>query len=179
MGNRRVMLGGIAGLNLALLLAIGIASTALAEPYSGIGQASPKIAVYPYSYNSTWQTPMNQSLTNWNNTYSPVSLTKSTLSGSSITAASYADTWYGYYQACGDTCLYIRLNSRTIAADATNFGNFVQSVLVHEYGHALYLGHRDGEDSIMNRNRNRNTMTKPTASDAANVRSYYPTWPSS
>ena len=162
-----------AALTLSLILPAG---GAVASPYTGRGQETPKIAVYPYSYNSTWQTPMNKALSNWNATYSPVYLNKSTNSGSTITVKSYTDTWLGYYQKCGPTCMYIRLNSRTISNNASNFSNYVQSVLVHEYGHALGLAHQSSS-SIMYTSRNRNTMTSPTSKDVTNVRKAYSTWP--
>lgn len=38
------------------------------SPFSFIGQETPKIVVYTYSYNPTWQTPMNAALANWNAT---------------------------------------------------------------------------------------------------------------
>ncbi len=162
-----------------LVAALSIpAGSATASPYSGTGQETPKIRVLPYSYNSTWQTAINNGRYNWNSTYSPVDLTVSTIGGSTITATSYSDTWYGYYQRCGSTCMYIRLNSRTIARDASNVRNFITSVLVHEYGHALNLAHTTSY-SIMNYNRDRNTMTYPSSSDVSNARAAYPTWPSS
>lgn len=173
----RVKLGYLFA-SLALLLALTMPMGAAASPINGIGQSTPKIAVYPYNYNTTWQTALNQGLANWNATFSPVSLTKSTLSGSTLTAAQYNTTWYGYYQSCGPTCMYIRMNSKTIAADATNVSNFIQSVTVHEYGHALYLNHVTST-SIMNRSRNRNTMIKPQTADVNNVKAKYSTWPSS
>ncbi|WP_250443148.1 matrixin family metalloprotease [Actinotalea sp. C106] len=162
----------------ALCLAVptAVAQADEGSPFSYIGQDTPKIAVYPYSYNSQWQPGMDAALANWNATYSPVSLTKKSSSTSTVTAASYSANWYGYYQACGGTCLYIRLNSRTISKDSANQKNYVTSVLVHEYGHALNLGHRDGQSSIMNRQRNRNTMVKPSSSDVTNVIRAFPSW---
>jgi predicted Zn-dependent protease len=161
---------------LCVVVSPTIAQADEGSPFSFIGQGTPKIAVYPYSYNSQWQPGMDAALANWNATYSPAELTKSTDSTSSVTAASYSAGWYGYYQACGSTCLYIRLNARTISVDATNQKNFVTSVLVHEFGHALNLGHRDNQDSIMDTNRKRNTMVKPSSSDVTNVIRAYPSW---
>ncbi|WP_127933045.1 hypothetical protein [Nonomuraea polychroma] len=155
-----VMLVGVTGANPA------------AAHWNGTGQDIASIAIYPYSYNSTWQTPMNAALSNWNATASPANFYKSTYSGSTITVSSYSDTWYGYYQRCGGSCMYVRLNSRTINRDASNFANFVTSTLVHEFGHALNLAH-NSLTSIMNTSRNRNTMTKPQSHDVADVNSYY------
>lgn len=162
----------------ALSVSLGIVTTspASAEPYSGSGQATPKLPIYPYSYNSTWQSALDQAITNWNVTVSPVDIYKYNGAASTITAQSYADTWYGYYTSCGSSCFYMRLNSRTISRDATNFSNFLTSVTVHEYGHALKLGHVSGT-SIMNSSRNRNVQTNPASSDIQNVRNNYPGWP--
>ena len=166
---------GFAVAALALALSIPVGS-ATAEPYSGSGQEIPKIPVLPFNDNATWQPAIYKAMSNWNATYSPVYLSVSSSGGSTITATSYSDSWHGYYQACGSSCLYMRLNSRTIAADASNVSNFITSVLVHEYGHALNLAHTSST-SIMNSSRNRNTMTTPSSSDVTNVRGWYPTWP--
>ncbi len=167
----------------SLLLATAITLTPLSaavgdDSYYSNGQSVPRLTIYPYSYNSTWQTPLNNAISNWNATYSPVRLTKQSDAVSTVTAASYSDTWFGLYTSCSpNNCMYISLNARTISASAVNFGNFVTSVTVHEYGHALKLGHRDGQDSIMNRNRPRNSMVSPSSSDVVNVRNNYPGFP--
>jgi hypothetical protein len=156
----------------AALVAVSAAAPAEAH-YNGTGQLYAQIEVRPYNYNDTWQVPLNRALSNWNATASPALITKYNNSGSSITATSYPDTWLGYYQRCGDNCYYIRLNSRTISAQASNFANYVTSTTVHEYGHAFNLAHNSLSASIMNHSRNRNVMTTPQPHDVADVNEYY------
>ena len=83
------------------------------------GFSSPNFTVKEYDYNNTWQTPMNQSISN----------------------------------------------------DATNFNNFVQSVLVHELGHILCLADNPSttSSSIMKYSRDRNTLTRPQTYDINDV----------
>ncbi|RZT77941.1 matrixin [Micromonospora violae] len=161
-----------AALAVALAAVQAVPAPALAH-WNGTGQLIAYIGIYPYSYNSTWMTPLNRALSNWNATASPASFYKDTLSGSTLTVTNYSDTWYGYYQACGSSCMYVRVNSRTINRDASNFSNFVTSVVVHELGHALNLAHNSLSASIMNHSRNRNSMTTPQAHDIADVNAYY------
>jgi predicted Zn-dependent protease len=153
-----------------LMMLTGVSPAA--AHWNGTGQDIASIHIYPYSYNSTWQTPMNKALANWNATSSPANFYKSSNSGSTITVKSYSNTWYGTYQRCGGMCMYVKLNSRTINRDASNFSNFVTSTLVHEFGHALNLAH-NSTTSIMNTSRNRNSMTKPQSHDVADVNAYY------
>jgi predicted Zn-dependent protease len=155
----------------ATLGVVGAAAPAQAH-WHGVGQLYAAMEVRPYSYNPTWQAPIDRALANWNATATPVSITRYANSGSSITASSYSDSWYGHYQRCGDNCYYIRLNSRTISANASNFANFVTSTTVHEYGHALNLGH-NSVTSIMNTSRNRNSMIRPQQHDIDDVNAYY------
>lgn len=155
-----------------MVAGIALATAPAEAHYNGTGQQSANMPVYPYNYNSTWQTPMNQALSNWNATASPAYIHKYSGSGSRIYAASYSDTWYGHYTRCGDACFYIKLNARTISRDANNFSNYVTSVLVHELGHGLNLAH-NSVTSIMNSSRNRDTMTKPQSHDVSDVNAYY------
>lgn len=161
---------------LAVVLATALVVMSGAAPAAahrtGRGQDIARIAIEPYSYNDTWQKPINKALSNWNATSSPAHLYKSSLSNSNITVKSYSDTYYGRYTRCGGSCFYIKLNLRTINRDAVNHSNFVTSVLVHEFGHALNLAH-NSLTSIMNNNRNRNSMTKPQAHDVSDVNAYY------
>lgn len=170
------VLGRTVRRGLAIAAVLGLILTTGANPafahWNGTGQDIASIHMLPYSYNSTWQTPMNKALANWNATSSPANFYKNSNSGSTITVKSYSNTWYGTYQRCGGMCMYIKLNSRTINRDASNFANFVTSTLVHEFGHALNLAH-NSSTSIMNTSRNRNTMTKPQAHDVSDVNAYY------
>lgn len=156
----------------ALVLAMAASATPALAHWNGTGQDIASIHIYPYSYNSTWQTPLNRALSNWNATSSPANFYKSSNSGSTLTVKSYSNTWYGYYTRCGGSCMYVKLNSRTINRDASNWANFVTSVFVHELGHALNLAH-NSVTSIMNHSRNRNGMIKPQPHDVSDVNAYY------
>lgn len=58
-------------------------------------------------------------------------------------ADKYDDTWYGltsqtYNSSTGYTTKFtIKVNARTISADATNFNNFAKSTVTHEFGHVF------------------------------------------
>jgi hypothetical protein len=166
-----------AGVLAGLVLSQAAVAPASADYYAG-GMPSAHLLVKPYSYNTTWQTPMDQSLSNWYNTPTPAWFEKSSSASNWVEAASFADTWYGTYTYWGSGSsryFRIQLNSRMIAGDATNFSNFVQSVFVHEMGHALSLLDNPATDqaSIMKYSRDRNTMTKPQAYDISEVNNYY------
>ncbi|NUS04167.1 MAG: matrixin family metalloprotease [Nonomuraea sp.] len=167
---RNARRGFFTALVVMLVGAVGVAP-AFAH-WNGTGQDIARIHLRPYSYNSTWQTPLNRALSNWNATASPAYFYKSSNSGSTLTVKSYSNTWYGNYQRCGGMCMYIRLNTRTINRDASNWSNYVTSIFVHELGHALNLAH-NSTTSIMNSSRNRNSMTKPQSHDVADVNAYY------
>ncbi|GAA3820661.1 hypothetical protein GCM10022226_46270 [Sphaerisporangium flaviroseum] len=154
----------------AILVAV-VGATPAAAHWYGAGMTQPNFTIRPYSYNSSWQGPMDRSLSNWNATPTPAYISKSSGSSSSVVATSYSDTWYGLYSSYG-SYFQIKLNSRTISGDASNFSNFVTSVFVHELGHGLSLAHND-LTSIMNHGRNRNTLTTPQAHDNSDVNSYY------
>ncbi|MEU6724103.1 hypothetical protein ABZ917_10365 [Nonomuraea wenchangensis] len=150
---------------------MAVIATPAAAHYYGSGMSTPNFTIRPYSYNSTWQGPMDRSLSLWNATATPAYIGKSSGSSSSVTAASYSDTWYGLYTSYG-SWFQIKLNSRTISNDAVNFSNYVTSVFTHELGHALSLAH-NSLTSIMNHSRNRNSMVAPQSHDVSDVNSYY------
>lgn len=163
----------------ALTVGALAATPIFAAQFLTYGYSSKTIPVKSYSYNATWQTPMDQSLANWNNAGAKISFTKSSSSSNTITAAQFNDTSYGvnYGSVSGSTLksFRIELNSRTISADATNLSNFIQSVFVHELGHSIWLA--DNPDtssaSIMKYTRDRNSMTKPQTYDINGVKSKY------
>lgn len=166
-----------AAMSFALVLggAIALPGSASAH-YSGNGQPVANIPVNPYSYNSTWQVPMDRALSNWNNSASPAYIRKES-SRNTITVASYPDLFHGEYTNCSaaNVCYVIKMNSTRIANYSSSagiaFASYVTDVLVHEYGHAFNLGH-NSVYSIMNENRNR-SMTYPTDHDIADVNDYY------
>lgn len=119
---------------------------------------------------------MDQALVNWNATPTRAYFFKQSGSISTITAASYPDQWYGAYSRCGTACMQVRLNSQRITQSATSFGNFVTSVLVHEFGHALDCADNTYSPSIMNEGRSRNSssMGYPQTHDIDDVNVYHP-----
>lgn len=129
-------------------------------------------------YNSTWTDRIAAAVTSWNLTSTPVAINNNGNSSNKVYVASYSDTWYGSYTPSTNwlgnvTSFNIKLNSRTIGNDATNWNNYVESVMVHELGHSLSLGDLNSGTSIMNENRNRNTMYKPQTDDINGVNAYY------
>lgn len=96
-------------------------------------------------------------------------------------ADKYADTWYGltsqtYNSSTGYTTKFtIKVNARTISADATNFNNFAKSTVMHEFGHVFQLcdNPNTSKSSIMKYSRNRNGMTAPQTFDVDNVNAKY------
>jgi hypothetical protein len=164
----------LAGLGGSLLAGVPASAT-----YDSGGMPTASFSIRPYNYNDLWQPNLDRGLRNWFNTPTPANIYKSSTSRSWLEAAPFADTWYGLrtYWGSRDSSRYfrIRLNSREIAAHATNFGNFVTSCFVHELGHALSLADdpKTSSASIMKYNRNRNTMTTPQQYDINDVNNIY------
>lgn len=156
-------------LSASVLLAVGLPGSA---HESGNGMSSANLRIQPYNYNSTWQTPMNSAVSNWDS-HGKVSITKSSIYASYIQAASYAETWYVLYTKLSSNSFRIRLNSRTISRDAGTFSYWVQSVLCHELGHSLNLAHNSVELPIMRQSRNRDTIRTRQGHDTNDVTSYY------
>lgn len=150
--------------------------------YLNHGSAGKYIYVYPYSYNDLWQAAIDQSRSNWNTSSAPIYFYTSSSSNNRIYASQYDYTAYGKtypLEVSGSTLtkFKIELNSRTIANDAAsgNVSNFIQSVLVHELGHTIWLADNPitSSSSIMKYSRNRDTMTNPSSYDIANVDAKY------
>lgn len=141
--------------------------------YSGNGMSAPNLHIKPYSYNSTWTTPMNAAVANWHS-HCRFSAKKHSNYVSVVQVVSAStDNRYGWYQRHSSSRFTITLNSSKINADATNFSNFVQSVLAHEFGHGLHLAH-NSLTSIMNTSRNRNVLRTWQSHDGSDVNQYYP-----
>lgn len=166
---------------LILIFTIGFSSYALASYYISVGSPNPTISLKHYSYNSPIQESINQSITEWNWSNSGVYIKRSdSSSNNEIIAGSFTDTWYGMATQWKRTWVSsykfrIDINTRTISRDATNYGNFLQSVTVHEFGHIFWLADNPpGTDpSIMRYSRDRNRMITPQSLDITNVRNKY------
>lgn len=157
-----------------------VSSTAVyAATYLTYGYPDSTIPIKSYSYNDTWQVPMNASLSNWNDANADVTFSKNSTSTNTITAAQfdYEDYGINYVTYVGEevTKFRIELNARTISDDADDFAKFVQSVFVHELGHAIWLADNPAttSSSIMKYSRDRNTMTMPQTFDINNVKAKY------
>jgi hypothetical protein len=142
------------------------------------GSPSPGInCVYPSNLNSTWTTPISSGVLAWNGTPTLVTIGWLSSSPNTITAANYADTWYGLNtQWMSPSYHYtIQLNATTINKDATNFDNFVKSTTAHEFGHSFRLKDNPNTTlaSLMKYSRDRNTLTTPQQYDIDDVNSVY------
>lgn len=157
--------------------------TYAADPYLSCGSKTGSVNVKKYSdkYNDTWVSILNNGISAWNNSRANVSISKTSSSKNSIEAAQYDDTWYGlttqtYNIITGYTSEFvIKVNARTISADATNFDNFAKSTVTHEFGHVFWLcdNPNTSKSSIMKYSRDRNTMTTPQTFDIDNVNAKY------
>ncbi|MFC7246779.1 hypothetical protein ACFQO7_30250 [Catellatospora aurea] len=175
-GTRRALGHAVTAFVTALVAAIAWQAPAGAT-LSGNGMAHADFQIKPYSYNSQWQGPMDKAISNWNVTATPVWITKSSSAPSWVTAASYSNTWYGLYSTHWNFGRYfdIKLNSRTIAADASNFSNFVTAVFVHELGHGLNLADNPSTSQASRMKYGLwDSQTTPQQYDINDVNSYYP-----
>jgi hypothetical protein len=161
---------------LVVALVATTAAPAAARFNSG-GMWTAQYTFYRGSYNTTWGSPMATAESRWNPAPEVDIIRQTGTSGTSgsVYAAQYAGDWYGYAVVSNGTSFTIQLNSRTIAANASNIGNFIQSVYVHEFGHTFYLADNPGTtlSSIMKESRNRNTMVAPSAYDFESVQIAY------
>jgi hypothetical protein len=150
-----------------------------AADYLSYGWPTAAVPIKTYDYNSVWQSPMDTSISSWNNASAKITFNKVSSSSHSVTAAQFEYTDYGRnyatYSGSKLTDFRIELNARTISADATNFSNFVQSVFVHELGHSIWLDDNPPttNSSIMLYARDRNTLTTPSWYDRTNVSAKY------
>jgi len=167
----------LGALLLAVALTFALVTPANATYFSG-GMPSATYQIKPWNYNSQWQEPMDNSLSSWNSASSKVNITKNNNASAYVTAAQYDEDWYGLYTYSFIPLFRtfnIKLNARTIAADASNRPNFIRSVFVHELGHSLSLADNPNtsQNSIMKYSRNRNTLYTPQSYDITDVNSFY------
>lgn len=165
---------------LVLILTIAFSSYALAT-YISVGSPSPTVTLRPYSFDSPIHEAINASIIAWNFSGAGVQIQRSdSNSQNEIIAKSFSDTWYGMATQWKKTWFTpyryrIDINTRTISRDATSYGSFIQSVVVHEFGHIFWLADNPPgtNPSIMRHNRNRNTMVTPQVLDVTNVKNKY------
>lgn len=153
-----------------------------ASPYNtyGLQNGRASVAIRVSSYNPNWATLINNSRITWNNSAN-VNITQNDNSSNWIEAGDYGNDWYGrtiqtYNTNTGYTTqFYIKINGETINQKATNVSNFVMSTMSHEFGHIFWLCDNPvtSNPSIMDYNRNRNTMTSPQQFDISNVNAKY------
>lgn len=154
-----------------------------ADPYLSYGCQSSSITVKPYAskYNDVWVSILNHGRSAWNNSSAKVNISVSSNSKNTIVAGNYSESWYGlntqtYNTSTGYTSKFtIQINSRTISDDASDFNNFAQSTVAHEFGHCFWLcdNPSTSKASLMKHTRNRNTMTIPQSFDIHNVNDKY------
>lgn len=143
------------------------------------GSPNNYIYIHPYSFASTWQSAIDQSRINWNNSSANVYFYTSSSSENMVYVDDYDISAYGLTTCWPNgsqvTRFETKVNRRRISADASNLSNFIQSVVVHELGHTVWLADNPNTSasSIMKYSRNRNTMTSPSQYDITNVNSKY------
>ena len=123
-----------------------------------------------------YTTPYRNSMAAWNTATSRIRWGNANASQNVIRAIdNNTYTWYGIYnpydlKSNGRAGRFIiRINDQRIPAN----NNFRQSIIVHEMGHALCLGHTTSSTSIMSYNRNRYSIIKPNADDVKGVNYAY------
>lgn len=167
---------------LAFASSVFTATRAHAEYWDG-GMSTASWTSSNYSYNQQWQPGMDQAVSNWNFTDTPVNIRKSSLAKGTIVAKQFNHSWYGLYTAYGprnsSRTFTINLNSRTISAAQRSKGgtmkNWVTAIFVHELGQGLSLkdNPKTPQLSIMKYRNNWSFITKPTAYDIKDVNSFY------
>ncbi|MCL1880873.1 MAG: hypothetical protein FWF76_01695 [Oscillospiraceae bacterium] len=131
-----------------------------------------------------WSRQMGQGLTNWNNSIVPVRFNRvtnnpaltnnvATMVRSGVDGAFGIVRWWSSNNAI--TRFEIELNNDRIRYDrnTTNWANVATSVMVHELGHVAGLSDNPtgstANNSIMNGNRNRNTVTRLQPFDESSI----------
>ena len=148
--------------------------------YLSYGYGSSTVYVHPYSFDNPWQNAINQSRNNWNDSNANVHIGSLASSNNYIFVGVYDGTQYGKYipkdqNGSEVTRFHIQLNKNQITSAANNLSNFIQSVTVHEFGHAFWLKDNPNtpRSSIMKYSRDRDTMINPSNYDVQNVKAKY------
>jgi hypothetical protein len=144
------------------------------------GYGNKSIPIKNYSYSSVWQIPMDAAVNSWNSSNTSINFYKCSNTNNKITVSPFSFNEVGKLKpiiVSGTELVEfeIQLNSTTITNNAVNLNNYIQSVFVHELGHAIWLegNPTTTEDSIMKYSRNRNTMIAPSSFDEASVNMKY------
>ena len=154
--------------------------TANDNQYLSYGYGSSTIDIKTYSFNVPWSYAADQSRASWNNSGAGITFNVNSSLNTLNLYSDSTDNKYGYMipiSISGDTLVQfeIYLNRATIISDATNLDNFIQSVLVHELGHTIWLEDNPvtSSASIMKYSRDRNSMISPSPYDVSNVAAKY------
>lgn len=148
--------------------------------YYNVGNISPSFDIENYLSRPAIASSARSA---WNVTPTPVWITEVTGSGHSWEIDDYYGTdWTGLYTAITRQYVFwgratkfrIQLNRSILEGESDNYW---KSTLVHEFGHALCLGDDPNPSvpgsSIMNRNRNRETVNIPQTDDINGVNYAY------
>ncbi|WP_099203628.1 matrixin family metalloprotease [Miniphocaeibacter massiliensis] len=127
--------------------------------------------------NSKYETPYRNAQASWNSAYSKINWGNDNSSVSNVVVSNYPDSWFGRYSPGPIitsnkrvSIFNIYINDRTIPASYA----FRQSVIAHEMGHALNLGHTNNAYTLMSHSRNRYIVYKPTSDEINGVEKVYP-----
>lgn len=164
------------------LLLLAVICTPLFANASYIGTGSPTLSVTckKPNYNDVFMSLIEAATNAWNTSGCGANITMTTGScDNKLYAGSYPDSWYGLNTPWVNPYKFeIKINTRTITNDATNYNNFVMAVIVHEFGHVYWLADNPNtqSSSIMkynNNGMNYNTTWTPQQFDIYNVMAAY------
>lgn len=162
---------------IVLFLAIGIPTLSKAYNHYRHGYYHSVVHVNaPIASNTKYKTPYRNAMSAWNGATNRIRWGNANASPNVVRVSGWNENWFGKY-----TALALKPNGRASKFKIeindnrlnTKGNNFRQSVIVHEMGHALCLGHTNGSTSIMNSNRNRDLIIKPNKDDINGVNYAY------
>lgn len=126
--------------------------------------------------NAKYRTPYLNAMSVWNGSTNRIRWGNANASESYVRLSGWNEDFYGRYAPLGyksngrASKFKIEINDNRLFMASSIFR---QSVIAHEMGHALCLDHNTSSTSLMNSNRNRNSIYKPNQDDIRGVNYAY------